>query len=122
LSEGRLAALLAVSDEPGITPARLAERLGVTRATVTGLTDGLVKASLIERAADEGDRRSMLLHLTALGDALIVRLAPLYATWLTEVTAGVPVSSHKALIGAFMAIQRNLTFGITAGTNGGVSA
>ncbi|MDI2035907.1 MarR family winged helix-turn-helix transcriptional regulator [Paenarthrobacter nitroguajacolicus] len=57
LSGGRFAALLAVSETPGITPAHLARELDVKRSTVTGLIGGLVKRGLVVRGSDEADRR-----------------------------------------------------------------
>lgn len=47
LLEGRLAALLAVSAEPGVTPRVLGDRLEVTSATVTGLLDRLERDRLV---------------------------------------------------------------------------
>ena len=67
LSEGLFAALLAANANPGTTPGSLANQLLVTRATVTGLVDGLTKRGLLERAADPTDRRSQTLHVTDAG-------------------------------------------------------
>jgi len=45
----------------------LAEKLAVSRPSVTGVIDGLVARTLVERHHDEGDRRRIGLHLTAHG-------------------------------------------------------
>src|SRR6266446_3470557 len=47
------------------TPADLAEKTGVTRATITGLLDGLEKEGLVERCPDPENRRSRQVKLTA---------------------------------------------------------
>lgn len=41
-----------------------AERSGVTRATITGLLDGLEKDDLVERQHRKDDRRMLSIHLT----------------------------------------------------------
>lgn len=108
MTEGRLSALLAISADPGVTPARLAEVLGVTRATVTGLTNGLVTAGYVMRRTDGPDRRSITLHITTDGDALLAAITPLYATWLAELTTGLDTSAQTALLTTLATIQRKL--------------
>lgn len=108
LSEGRLAALMAVSDAPGVTPAQLADRLVVTRATVTGLVDGLERAGLVKRVSDPADRRSLALRATAKGEALIDALAPLYATRLEQVADGIAADHCEVALGVMAAMQRNV--------------
>lgn len=108
LSEGRLAALMAVSDAPGVTPAQLADRLVVTRATVTGLVDGLERLALIKRISDPADRRSLGLRATAKGEDLINDLAPLYATRLEQVADGIAPDHRDVALGVMSAMQRNV--------------
>lgn len=108
LSEGRLAVLLAVSDTPGIAPGQVAEQLGVTRATVTGLTDALEKSALLERSAVSGDRRSLSLRTTSAGEALVAELSPIYRDWLTVIAVDVSADQERATSAALAAIQRRL--------------
>jgi DNA-binding MarR family transcriptional regulator len=58
-------------------PARLAERIGMTRGGVTKLTDRLVAKGLIERRDNPRDGRSQLLALTDQGRELTPELARL---------------------------------------------
>ncbi|MEB4613653.1 MarR family winged helix-turn-helix transcriptional regulator [Leucobacter sp. M11] len=109
LSEARLAALLAVSAEPGITPGGLAEQLEVTRATVTGLTDGLERLALLERGGNAGDRRSVTLRVTAAGETLLTELTPSYAQWLSQLGLGVTEADGRGALRALSAIQRTLS-------------
>lgn len=112
LSEGRLAALLAVSAEPGITPRALGDRLEVTSATVTGLLDRLDRDGLIERQPHATDRRTHTLTTTSAGEQLIDELVPVYADWLRQLGAGIgsAESDNAALVLA--TVQQNLVAGV----------
>ena len=48
----------------------LGEQLGVDKATMVRLIDGLEKLKLVERIADKGDRRSKLIRITPKGRQL----------------------------------------------------
>lgn len=48
----------------------LAEKMGVTTGSLTVLVDRLVKAELVVREPNEHDRRSIMVGLTAEGEAL----------------------------------------------------
>ncbi len=50
-----------------ISPAGIAQRLGISRAVVTGLLDRLEERGLIRREPDPGDRRRLRIVLTASG-------------------------------------------------------
>src|SRR5688572_848503 len=50
-----------------LTPAELAERTGVTRATITGLVDTLERAGYVTRKPHPDDRRMMSVGLTKKG-------------------------------------------------------
>lgn len=50
------------------TPARLAERTGVTRAGMTSRLDRLVDQGLVTRTPDDEDRRRILVEATAEGE------------------------------------------------------
>ena len=58
------------------TPAALAEKAGVARATMTGLVDTLERDGLVTRKHDSGDRRMMLIHLTPKGQEALRRSFP----------------------------------------------
>jgi DNA-binding MarR family transcriptional regulator len=60
----------------GVSPALLAESIGVTRATITGLLDSLENDQLIERQPDPNDRRGLLIKLTAAGEAKLDSILP----------------------------------------------
>ena len=58
------------------TPADLAEKAGVTRATITGLVDTLERDGLVTRRHDAHDRRMMLIHLTPKGVTTLEAILP----------------------------------------------
>ncbi len=58
-------------------PARIAERLNVTRGAVTKLADRLLDKGLITRRAHPDDARAQILSLTDQGRALVPDLAEL---------------------------------------------
>lgn len=108
LSEGRMAALLAVSAEEGITPRLLATRLAVTSATVTGLLDRLDRDGLIERHPHPTDGRTHTLVTTLAGERLIAELVPVYAEWLRQLGAGISAADRDRAALVLAAMQRNL--------------
>lgn len=58
------------------SPSEIAENLGVTRATITGLLDGLERDDFLQRHHDSADRRALTIHLTAKGHCLLDQLIP----------------------------------------------
>ena len=87
------------SEAQCLTPAELADRTGVTRATMTGLIDTLVRDGLVTRAPHPQDRRMMSVTLTERATALLMRILPEHfrqMAWLLE-----PLSEpeRKMLVG-----------------------
>ncbi|QBD77864.1 MarR family transcriptional regulator [Ktedonosporobacter rubrisoli] len=80
LSEGKcsLLALLHLSPAKKLAPSELAEKMVVTRGTVTGLLDSLEQAGLIKRQPHVDDRRMLTVCLTSRGDELLQRVLPDY--------------------------------------------
>jgi DNA-binding MarR family transcriptional regulator len=78
LSPGRYAVLMALyARKSSLAPSEIADRLRVTRATVTGLLSGLVHDDLVAYvAADEADRRRKAISLTAKGRDLLGNVVP----------------------------------------------
>ncbi|AZV93268.1 MarR family transcriptional regulator [Pseudomonas sp. S 311-6] len=83
LSEGRFILLFLLDAvDAGLAPNALAEQAGVTRATVTGLLDGLERAALIERHADTRDRRALRIRLTQKGKTLAQTVFRQHGQWI----------------------------------------
>ncbi len=68
---GSTRALLAIEGRGARTPGRVADALGVSRTTVTGLLDRLEAEGLVTRAIDPDDRRCFVLTLTEAGRDLV---------------------------------------------------
>ena len=79
-SQGKFTLLMLLNRDPavGISPSDLADRSGVTRATITGLLDGLSREKLISREDDRGDRRKAVVRLTKRGRKVIDDMLPGY--------------------------------------------
>lgn len=60
------------------TPSILADKAGVTRATMTGLIDGLEQSGLVARIFTKDDRRSVRINLTSAGQAKLDDVMPDY--------------------------------------------
>ncbi len=86
ITQGRFSVLMllrhAFEEEDAATPATLAEKAGVTRATMTGLLDTLERDGFIAREADPHDRRLIRIQLTAGGIDFIQGLLP---SWFVSV-------------------------------------
>jgi DNA-binding MarR family transcriptional regulator len=70
-----------------LSPAALADRTGVTRATMTGLVDTLERDGLVRRAPDPEDRRMMTVEITPKGERKLMKILPNHfrqMAWLME--------------------------------------
>ena len=77
--------MLAKCHDGDATPASLAEKTGVTRATISGLLDGLEKDGMIERRPDPDDRRLIRVDITPAGKTFVDGILPGYTRWLSSI-------------------------------------
>lgn len=80
------------------TPAELAEKAGVARATITGLVDTLERDGLVTRRHDSGDRRMMLIHLTPKGQATLEAILPGHFKQMAAQMAHLNEHERKVLV------------------------
>jgi len=87
LSHGRWITLILLqrSATPQTRLSTLAEQQGVTKATMTGLIQGLESGGLVTVTPDPDDGRSRLVTLTAEGLALLDRVMPVYYRRVADV-------------------------------------
>lgn len=98
LSEGRFVVLFLLEGSPeGLAPNVLAQEAGVTRATITGLLDGLERDALISREADENDRRAMRVRLTRQGRQLARKVFAEHGRWIGGLLGGLSLAERKQL-------------------------
>jgi DNA-binding MarR family transcriptional regulator len=78
LSDGKFAVLAVLDERPrqSFAPSELADRIGVSRAAVTSIVDGLEASRLVERTDAPNDRRMQVIQLTAQGSALLEVMMP----------------------------------------------
>lgn len=113
LSEGRFVLLFLLDAAgAGIAPKALAEQAGVTRATVTGLLDGLEREALVERQADTEDRRGVQVRLTRKGKQLATTVFAQHGRWIAGLFGGLSeperhqLSALLAKVAAGLAARR----------------
>ena len=98
LSEGRFVILVVLLKLDGaLAPHDLAERIGVTRATMTGLLDGLERDRLVARRRDKRDRRSVKISLTPAGRNLAERLNDAHLRWVAGLASDLTVDEQDVL-------------------------
>lgn len=90
-------ALFAIERGHANTPRGVAEALGVSRTSVTGMLDRLEADHLITRTLDSADRRSFLLEVTDAGRQLVRDLAILRREQLALALRSMDVSSLESL-------------------------
>ena len=81
----QLRVLFQVRGTPGITTGQLAQSLGITVSTTSGLVAKLARAGLVARGTSADDRRQIPLELTEKGRALAGELAEYARPFLREV-------------------------------------
>ncbi len=110
LSDGRFSLLifLLTERERVLTPSDCAERLGVTRATVTGLLDGLEREGLIRREPRPGDGRMLAVRLTEQGQKLLEGMLPDHFRRITAFTSHLTEIEKMLLISLIVRLRAGL--------------
>lgn len=109
LLQGRWWVLILLMREDNLTstPSVLAEKAGVSRATMTGLIDGLEKEKLVERLSDEIDRRKYAIKLTAAGQAKLDEVMPDYYPRVKQLMEIIPSEQREQLIQRLLQLNKN---------------
>ncbi|WP_430424491.1 MarR family winged helix-turn-helix transcriptional regulator [Phenylobacterium sp.] len=109
LSPGRYSVLMALDvHRPHLAPSEIAERLGVTRATVTGLIDGLAREGLVAHTLDGADRRRKAIAITARGEALLDVVLPDIFARMADLTAPLSAEERGRAVRLFGKIEDGL--------------
>lgn len=100
MSQGKFTILMLLNRDPdaGVSPSDLADRSGVTRATITGLLDGLSREKLVSREDDTGDRRKAVVRLTARGRKTLDGILPEYYRHVAELMGGLSDDEKATLV------------------------
>ena len=98
---------LAVLDGAGepLSPTEIARRLIVTTASVTSLLDTLERRGLVERRADPGDRRRLLVAITPPAQDLVRQYVPEVVALQAAVMSGIGEEDRQHLIAVLTRIS-----------------
>lgn len=110
LMQGRWWVLILLMRQPDSTstPSILAEKSGVSRATMTRLIDSLERDGLVQRQFDEQDRRSFSVSLTSTGQEKLDHLMPEYYRRLNLSMAQVGKHRYDQLNSLLDALQAGI--------------
>jgi len=84
-------------DQP-LNPADIARRSGVTRATMTGLLQGLEHDGLVEREGSAQDKRMFLVRLTKRGRKYVDEVLPELFRRIKELMNGLSDQERKLFL------------------------
>jgi DNA-binding MarR family transcriptional regulator len=100
MSQGKFTILMLLNRDPasGMSPSELAEKSGVTRATITGLLDGLEREQLVIREGHAEDRRKAVVRLTPRAVQLLDGILPEYYRQIAEMMGGLLEEQKVQLI------------------------
>jgi MarR family transcriptional regulator for hemolysin len=107
-------ALARLSRQDGMRQVELADALDIEPITLCRMVDRLAEAGLVERRADERDRRAWRLHLTAEAGPIVERLRALADDFLAEALAGVGPTEQTAVRNILARVRANVAAGASA--------
>ncbi|MFE4974276.1 MarR family winged helix-turn-helix transcriptional regulator [Kitasatospora sp. NPDC056651] len=111
LSTGRYRLLADLEDHGGEkSPSQLAASLGVSRATVTGLVDGLEREGFVARRRSTEDGRGNVVILTARGADRLRELAPEHFARMQALAGGLSIEERAT----FLDLLARLVAGVDA--------
>ena len=110
LSQGRFLTLIVMNRTPydAVNPSTLAEKMGVTKATMTGLLDGLQKEGLIERQVSPEDRRRVGVRLTDKGRRTLENILPDYYRYFARLTTYLDEGERQNLLSLLKKVNQGL--------------
>jgi MarR family transcriptional regulator, negative regulator of the multidrug operon emrRAB len=109
-SQGRFLTLMVMNREPDGTfsPSELAAKVGVKRATMTGLLDGLDAERLIVREPHSEDRRKVSIRLTPKGRQVLEQMLPDYYKRTSKVMARLDDGERRQLLTLLAKVSQGL--------------
>jgi DNA-binding MarR family transcriptional regulator len=110
LLQGRWWVLVLLMRQDNLTssPTDLAEKAGVTKATMTGFIDGLEREGLVLRLMDTLDRRKFLIRITPAGQQKLDEVLPDYATRVKALMSCLTTNERDAMIASVKKLADNL--------------
>lgn len=110
LLQGRWWVLVLLMREDNLTssPSELAEKAGVTKASMTGFIDGLEREGLVLRLMDTLDRRKFLIKLTPAGEKKLDEVMPDYYGKVKLLMSCLTTDQRDAMIAGVNKLAGNL--------------
>ena len=94
----QLAVLIIIRENPGIRQREVCEALGIQKANFVPLLNELERRGLTLRKPVAGDRRSLALHLTTLGNATLQRACQIHDAYEERFIARLGRRGHDQLL------------------------
>ena len=110
-------AQLARSPE-GLRMRTLSQRLMVTGGNVTGLTRELAAEGLVERRAQDSDRRVQVVRLTAKGRRMFDAMATVHERWVVDLFEGLDAGERERVHALLGRLKHVVAARIAAGDGG----
>lgn len=107
LGEGRITVLvLLLENQPEpLSHSQLADLLGITKGSITGLVDGLEHDGLVQRCEAPEDRRTRLIAITPAGLAVVNQYLPKKIRGIERLMAGLTPAERKTLAALLLKLQ-----------------
>ena len=99
LSEGKFCVLIVMHQHPeGIAPSFLAEKVGVTRATISAMLQRMERDGMVHITSDVTDGRGNQVSLTAKGQEFMGEILPQHYHRISKLMGKLTEEEHKELI------------------------
>ncbi len=89
-------------------PHQISDRLAVSRATVTGLLDGLERRRLVRRVRHPDDRRRLRVEMTDRARILLAEILPEHNRAVGRIFAGLGALEQQQLVSLLNRLQAHL--------------
>ncbi len=100
--------LLMRQEDRTSSPSDLAEKAGVTKATMTGFIDGLEREGLVLRLMDTVDRRKFLIRLTPAGQQKLDKVMPDYYRKVQALMSNLSIPERDAMVASIKTLAAHL--------------
>jgi DNA-binding MarR family transcriptional regulator len=90
------------------SPSALAQKAGVTRATMTGLLDGLERDRLVQRVFGAADRRRVTVRLLPAGQAVLDAVMPDYYRRVRALMSTLDAAHRTSLLSMLGLVQAEI--------------
>lgn len=108
LYRGQPPLLFALWHRDGLTQTQLAERLGVSAATISRMVQRMERAGFVRRASDPQDERVTRVFLTPEGQAIRAEVEGIFETMDREAFAGLSAEERAVLWDLLGRVRDNL--------------